>query len=223
MNIKNKGKFFLKLVLLLIVFCGITAGAINLYITSAFDESIYEDISDVPKMQTALLLGAKVYSNGALSSIMSDRSLTAIDLYKNKKVQKILISGDHGTSKYDEVNTIKDFLLSNGIPKEDIFLDHAGFDTYDSIYRANAIFEVESLTIISQEFHLPRAVYIAHSLDIDAVGFVADRQEYLSQWQNYARESLARVKAFIDVSFWAKPKFLGETIPITGDSQLSWD
>lgn len=196
---------------------------VNVYILNKSSEFIFKDIAAVPSKQVALVLGAKVYANGAMSAVLNDREITALELYRNKKVQKILVSGDHGREDYDEVNTMKDFLLNNGVSAEDIFLDHAGFDTYDSVYRAKEIFQVSSMIIVTQKFHLPRAIYIAKSLGINAVGIVADRQEYALGIYNETRESLARVKAFFDLSFQAKPKFLGEIIPIVGDSKLSWD
>ena len=140
-----------------------------------------------------------------------------------EKVSKILVSGDHGTVEYDEVNTVKAYLLENGVQPENIFLDHAGFDTYDSIYRAKEIFEVESVVIVTQEFHLPRAVYIGNSLGIETHGYIADRQPYVAAIWNSFRESLARIKAFLNVTLNSKPKYLGEPIPITGDGTLSWD
>jgi len=197
--------------------------AINFYIPKVSSSKIFEEIDDVPEAQTALILGAKVYSDGTLSDVLADRTIKGIELYKNGKVSKILVSGDHGRTEYDEVNAIKEYLLSNGVLGDDIFLDHAGFDTYDSLYRAREIFEVESLVIVTQEFHLPRAVYIGNALNIETYGYVADRQSYLADSRNRMRESLARIKAFGNVTFKSKPKFLGDAIPITGDSSLSWD
>lgn len=206
----------------LIFFILFSAG-INVYILNASEGFIYKNVDDVPSKKVALVLGAKVYADGRMSDIVKDRALTVIDLYSSGKVEKVLVSGDHGTKTYDEVNTIKDYLLQNGVPAADIFLDHAGFDTYDSVYRARAIFQVPSMIIVTQDFHLPRAVYEARALGMDTVGFSADRHEYLSAAFNEFRESLARVKAFFDVTFQSKPKFLGEVIPIDGDSTLSWD
>ena len=142
-----------------------------------------------------------------------DRAEPAIELYQRKKVQKILISGDHGTNNYDEVNTIKDFLLKQGIPGEDIFLDHAGFDTYDSLYRAKEIFQVSSVIVVTQRFHITRAVYIGQSLGVETTGIAADKQDYGHVECVEFREKIARVKAFLDVVFHSKPKFLGEAIP----------
>ncbi len=196
---------------------------INIYIINSTKSQIFAIQDNVTARQTALLLGARVYDDGRLSHVMEDRALTAIQLYQSGKVDKILISGDHGTSGYDEVNTIKDYLINQNVSQENIFTDHAGFDTYDSIYRARDIFEVDSMIIVTQKFHLPRAVYIANSLGVKTIGIVADRRQYRDKERNQIRESVARVKAFLDVIFKAEPKFLGNKIPITGDSSNSWD
>jgi len=192
-------------------------------IVSSGNDYLYEDLNDVPKAQVALILGAKVFDDGRLSMMMQDRADSALELYESGKVGKLIMSGDHGTKTYDEVNTVKDYLLEKGVNPEDLFLDHAGFDTYDSLYRARDIFGVKSLIVVTQKFHLPRAVYIGRSLGMEAYGYVADRREYLGMFRNELRESLARSKALLDVVSGAKPKFLGEMIPIEGDSRLSWD
>lgn len=180
------------------------------------------DEQDFPK-QAALVLGARVYDNGKLSDIFKDRVQTAIGLYKKGKVAKILVSGDHGQNSYDEVNAAKDFILQQGVPERDVFLDHAGFDTYDSVYRARDVFQAASLIIVTQNFHLPRALYIANSLELEACGVSADLQSYLDINKLEFRERLARVKAFLDLSFGVEPKFLGEAIPLAGDGRESWD
>jgi SanA protein len=197
--------------------------AINFYVGQKSRTYIFQEINDLPKAEIALVLGAKVYQRGTMSGMFQDRVDTAIELYKEHKVEKILASGDHGKEDYDEVNTAKDYLLEKGIRGEDIFLDYAGFDTYDSLYRAKEIFEVSSVIIVTQNFHLPRAVYIGKELDIEAYGFSADKHSYSGIKYNEAREVFGKVKAFLDVSFHAKPKFLGEKIPITGDNKKSWD
>ncbi len=194
---------------------------VNFYILKSTQDQIYFNQNELPEYQVALLLGAKVYDNGVLSPIMKDRTDVAIEIYNLGKVKKILVSGDHGTNGYDEVNAIKNYLLEKGVDKKDIFLDHAGFDTYDSVYRAKNIFEVESMIIVTQKFHLPRAVYISNSLGVESVGIVADRRYIFLR--NYLRESVSRVKAFLNVMFGAEPKFLGDVILITGDSEESWD
>lgn len=196
--------------------------AINAYIVLSAQSDLYTKVDDVPVKQTALVLGAQVRGNTA-SAILSDRLETAAELYRAKKVQKILVSGDHGGPYYDEVDVMRKNLLTQGIPAHDIFMDHAGFDTYDSVYRAREIFGVESVIIVSQTFHLPRALFIGKALGVDAVGMSANRQEY--RWstiiRNNARESLARIKALGDVLRHAQPTYLGEPIPIMGDGTVT--
>jgi len=197
--------------------------AINFYIGQNSDSYIFQNINDLPETEVVLVLGAKVYDRGVMSDMFQDRVETAFDLYQNGKAKKILISGDHGEKDYDEVNTAKDYLLKKGVESENIFLDHAGFDTYDSLYRAKEIFEISSVTISTQNFHLPRAVYIGKSLGIETYGFSADRNLYAKISYNKVREIFSKVKAFLNVNFHSKPKFLGEKIPISGDSKNSWD
>ena len=197
--------------------------AINFHIDSKSNPYIFQDMNNLPEVETALVLGAKVFQQGTMSGMLQDRVDTAIDLYKKGKVKKILVSGDHGKENYDEVNAMKDYFLKKGVRGEDIFLDHAGFDTYDSLYRANKIFEVSSVVVVTQNFHLPRAVYIGKGLKMEVCGFSADRHLYANIDYNKSREVLSKVKAFSDLNFHAEPKFLGEKIPISGDSKKSWD
>lgn len=217
-----KQKYF-KIILTFLFLLFFIILTINIHIKNTTKEYIYNDLNKIPSQQTGLILGARVYKNGKMSDMLLDRVKTGVELYKNKKIKKILVSGDHGQKEYDEVNTIKNYLLKNKIPPKDIFLDHAGFDTYDSIYRAKNIFEVESLIIITQNFHLPRAIYIGQKLNIPTSGIIADKQKYLNIEKNEMRENLARIKAFLNVIFKSQPKFLGEKIPINGDNSLSWD
>lgn len=195
--------------------------AIYYHIQKSSDGLIY-DANNVPQKQTALVLGARVWPDGKMSDMFQDRVDAAIDLYKTRKVQKILVSGDHGTKNYDEVDTAKNYLLLKGIDGKDIFLDHAGFDTYDSVYRAKDIFQVQSMIIVSQRYHLPRALYIAKNLGIDAVGAPADFRIYGGQQYRDWREIPADVKAWFDIILRVKPKFLGPLVPITGNSIASW-
>ncbi len=196
-------------------------GVMNLYVVKGSKSKIYETISQVPATYTALILGAKVYADGALSPMLEDRVLTGLELYRRGKVHKLLLSGDHGQKQYDEVNAMRDYLLHKGVPARDIFMDHAGFNTYSSMYRARDVFLVKDVVIVTQKFHLTRAVYIANSLQLRAVGVIADRRMYLkaSQLKSDVREVLARVKAVADVTLQAKPKYLGPVIPITGDGR----
>ncbi len=221
--------FFKKIVVLFVSFLFSIIVILSLIISVSWivdqksEGNIYTQVDHLPEKQVALVLGALVYSDGHLSDMFADRVQTGLELYQAGRVKKILVSGDHGRKGYDEVNAAKKNLLDAGVREEDIFLDHAGFDTYDSLYRARDVFQAESLIIVSQEFHLPRAVYIAQSLGIDAVGMKADKQDYAGTQRNELREYFARVKAVKDVLFQVGPKFGGEVIPLSGDGRGSWD
>lgn len=197
----------------------------NLWILATTKSVIYHDLAKVPAKQVALVPGARVYRSTTVSPILADRLHAAYNLYAAKKVQKIIVSGDHGTKYYDEVHAMRDYLLRAGVPAQDIFLDHAGFDTYDSVYRARDIFQAQSMIIVTQEFHLPRALFIAQNLGVDAVGLTADLQDYADSAivRNGIREPLARVKAFLMVILRLPPTTLGDPIPVTGDGRVTDD
>ena len=174
----------------------------------------YENVANVPEKQTVLILGAAVYRKGKLSPFFQSRADAAIELYNAKKVSKILASGDNSTVEHNEVNAVKNYLVAKGIPEADIVLDHAGFDTYSTMYRARDIFKVSSVIIVTQSFHLPRAVFIARALGIEAYGLETSEEEGSIPAKNYIREVFANEKAAIDIVFHKKPKYLGETLPI---------
>jgi len=210
-----------KYILLLIVFLTVAfVFAINIHINKVGNNMCDRDNLNE---QVALVLGAKVWSNGQMSDVFKDRVKTAIDLYNNGKVRKILISGDHGQENYDEVNAAKDYLLNNNVKPEDIFLDHAGFDTYDSLYRAMYVFKAESLVVITQDFHLPRALYIANKLGMESCGVSADLHKYSGESAMNRREVLAKVKAWLNITFNSKPKYLGNEMPLSGSGLSTWD
>ena len=123
------------------------------YVKNATSKQISSDINSIPNAYTGLILGSKVYANGKPSLILKDRLDAGLTLYKEGKIQRFLLSGDHGSKQYDEVNTMKQYLLDKGVPETDIFLDHAGFDTYNSLLRAKKIFQVKKLIVITQKFH----------------------------------------------------------------------
>ncbi|PIZ57039.1 hypothetical protein COY23_01985 [bacterium (Candidatus Torokbacteria) CG_4_10_14_0_2_um_filter_35_8] len=198
--------------------------AINVSIVNKSEDFIYRDLEKVPDSQVVIVLGAKVYENGQMTDMLHDRVDTGLELYESGKAEKLLLSGDHGQKNYDEVNAMKKYVLEKSIPEENIFLDHAGFSTYESLYRARDIFGVKNAIIVTQDFHLARSVYTARALGIDAYGVNADKHIYMGVRKNIAREYLTRVKAFFDIHVLrSKPKFLGDPIPITGDGRESWD
>jgi SanA protein len=186
---------------------------------------IYRDIESLPAKTAVLVLGSQI-RQGRPSPVLRDRIDAGILVVESGKGNKLLLSGDHGQTNYDEVNVMRRYALDSSlIQEEDIFMDHAGFNTYDSMYRARDVFGVKDLVIVTQEFHINRAVYIARALGLDAVGFAVNQDRFgkrsLRWWKS--REYLARVKAFLSVQIKAKPRYLGEKIPITGDGRATWD
>lgn len=202
--------------------CTFFVVALDYSVQKSGENAIY-NAKDVPQKEVALVLGAKVYNDGRLSDMFRDRIDTAVGLYKAGKVKKILVSGDHGTKEYDEVNAAKDYILQQDVPGADIFLDYAGFDTYDSVYRARDVFQAKSMIIVTQKYHLPRALYIADGLGADAVGVGADLRAYGGQDARDFRERFAVVKAWLDVTLQSKPKYLGKPVPVSGEGFTSWD
>jgi len=196
---------------------------LSLYIEKSTNKQIFTNINNIPKSYTGLVLGSKVYANGKPSLILKDRLDAGLKLYKTNKIKRFLLSGDHGTKQYDEVNTMKNYLIKHGVSESDIFLDHAGFDTYNSLIRAKKIFNVDDLIIITQKFHLKRSLFIANNLGLKANGFLADKHVYYIAKRMYFREKLANIKAALELLVNRNPKFLGHKIPITGSSKKSFD
>ena len=155
--------------------------------------------------------------------MLKDRLERGISLYQAGVSSKIIVSGDHGSANYDEVNAMKNYCINQGVPSEDIFMDHAGFSTYESLYRARDIFECRNIIIVSQKYHLYRAVYIAHALGLDAVGAQSDYRAYRGQAYREVREILARDKDFFFAIFKPLPTFLGESIPVSGNGDVTND
>lgn len=224
MNIIKKHKILKKLI---IIFCCLILTATALFFAihahiEQLTKNYIVDIDTAPQSDAVMVLGARVYNNGEPSAILTDRLEYAYEMYKNKKAKKILVSGDHGQADYDEANGMKDYLLKKGVPREDIFLDHAGFNTYDSMYRAKEIFCIKTMIISTQEFHINRSIYIARGMGIDAYGYPSDDKSMYGMKRLNLRETFAKIKAFIDVEITKrKPKFLGDPIPIDGDGILT--
>lgn len=185
---------------------------VNALMVGLQQHRMYAAVSDVPERMVVIVPGAAVLRSGALSGVFQDRANAAILLYQAGKADKILVSGGNSTVENNEVDPARKYLLSQGIPEADIYLDHAGFDTYSTMYRAREIFGVGGAIVATQSFHLPRALFIARSLGIDAVGYRADNVHLLAR--NEVRESLARVKAVLEVVMHRNPKFLGDRIYI---------
>ncbi|MBP9761354.1 MAG: YdcF family protein, partial [Candidatus Magasanikbacteria bacterium] len=200
---KNVPIFFIFSIAIIVLF---------FYIQSQFNNqsTIYSSLDQVPTAPVALVFGAGLRPNGTPSDALRDRVLSAVDLYQAQKVQKLLMTGDNSLINYDEVSAMKKLAVDMEVPEDDVVLDYAGFDTYDSCYRARDIFGLSQIIAVSQEFHLPRVVFTCQSLGIDTVGYVADKQPYISARFWRVRESLARVKAWAEVKILKpEPKFLG--------------
>lgn len=170
-----------------------------------------------------LVLGARVWDNGNPSGILEDRLITGILAYEAGASNRLLMSGDHGQDEYDEVNVMKNYAMAQGIPSENIFMDHAGFSTYESLYRARDIFQVKTVIIVTQQYHLYRALYDAERMGLVAYGIPADLGTYAGMPYFEAREILARVKDFFYTLLMPQPTYLGSAIPISGDGDLTND
>lgn len=200
--------FVLALVAALAAFVGVNASMV-----AAEASRMYANVADVPERTVVIVPGAAVLRSGALSAVFLERADAAIALYRAGKARKILVSGDNSTVEHNEVDPARTYLMGQGVPEGDIYLDHAGFDTYSTMYRAREIFGVSEAVVTTQSFHLPRALFLARTMGIDAVGYRTDTVPLLPR--NYVRESFARVKALLDLAFMRTPKFLGEEIPIS--------
>ncbi len=204
---------------------------INLYALISAAPRLYASdegaISDL-RADAILVLGAGVRADKTPSNMLEDRLLTALDLYEKGVSENIIVSGDHGTKEYDEVNVMKSYLIERGVPSERIFMDHAGFSTYDSLYRAEAIFSAESLVVVTQKYHAPRALMIGSGLGMDckavwAPVITGQHPIYPKQGWYSLRESFARCKDFFYCLAKPQPKFLGEKISLGGSGDVTND
>ncbi len=177
----------------------------------------------LPVVDAVVVLGCGVRGDGTPSPMLSARLEQGIHLYKAGLAKKLLMSGDHAYQGYDEVNTMKQYAIDAGVPAEDIFMDHAGLSTYDSVWRAKNIFQCETIVLVSQTYHLYRAVYLAERVGMEAYGVSADFQTYAGQDYYDFREFFARGSAFVQGIFLPKATFGGEEIPISGDGNVTND
>jgi SanA protein len=198
----------------------IVAGS-NIFVFAKAGDST-ENVADVRHTQTAIVLGALVQPDGKMSPMLADRTEKALELWQAGKVDRILVTGDHDEWVYDEPDTMRDYLMAHGVPGRVIFTDHAGIDTWASMVRAKKVFGVDDAVVVTQGFHMPRALYLADAAGLDATGLRSDQHDYGSKGrQSRLREVLARVKAVGDVEL-KSGVLLGPEIPITGDGRASW-
>ena len=217
-------KKILKYGITIIIIIVIIVLGINLYVKKSTSKQIMNEnnsakLSDV---DCIIILGAGIWGDKP-SPMLEDRLLEGIKLYQNNVSDKIIMSGDHGRKEYDEVNIMKNYAIEKGIPSENIFMDHAGFSTYESIYRARDIFKAKKIVIVTQKYHLYRALYIANQLGIEAYGVGADPRQYVGAAYRELREILARDKDFVKCIFKPKPTYLGDTIPVSGNGDITND
>jgi SanA protein len=212
----------------LVVLLGATSivamvGFANAYVLLSADGDSTDDIAAVPRAQVAIVPGALVKPDGTMSSMLADRVHQAETLWEAGKVERILVSGDHHTWGYDEPDTMRKALVRAGVPPQVIFEDHAGFDTWATMVRARDIFDVRSAIVVTQGFHMARALYLADAAGLDATGFTADLHPYGAQGtKSDVRELLSRVKAVADTTLDTSATG-GPKIPISGDDgRVSW-
>ena len=221
----NIKKVFIKVVIIGICFaflCGLICLGINIYVRSVVSSRILtvEETSTLDA-DCILVLGSGINLDGTPGKVLTDRLEKSLVLYENGASSKLLMSGDHGRTNYDEVNAMKDYAMGRGVPSQDVFMDHAGFSTYESMYRAAAIFRVEKTVVVTQEYHLYRSVYNALSMGIDAYGVASDLETYRGSFSREIRECLAIVKDFIYCIFKPRPTYLGDVIPVSGNGDLT--
>ncbi len=195
--------FVLILVLVILLVLGVEA-----YIRQETAGMITNKIEKVEPVSTIIVLGASVHSDGQLSPILKDRVDAALDLFRSGKAGEILVSGDHRRDDYNEVSAMQNYLLKKGVPSNRILLDHAGIDTYDSMYRAKAVFGIKDAVVVTQKFHLPRAIFIAENLGLHYTGFAASSREYEPDNRILRREKLANIKALWELALHKGPATL---------------
>jgi len=213
-----------KILIVITIICIILVVSINFYVVGTTKKKIIKDndYSSLKDVDCILILGAGIWGDRP-SPMLQDRLDEGIKLYNEGIAPKIIMSGDHGREGYDEVNIMKEYAIEKGVPSEDIFMDHAGFSTYESIYRAKEIFDVDNVLIVTQEYHIYRALYIANKLNVNAYGVNSDPRKYSGQSYRELREMLARNKDFINCIIKPNPTYLGESILVSGDGNITND
>lgn len=213
--------------LICIVFTGVASVFVmNVYMITKSSKRMItaEEASELEGVDCIIVLGCLVKDNGEPSDRLADRILKGVEVYKKGGAPKIIMSGDHGREDYDEVNAMKRTAVSEGVPSSDIFMDHAGFSTYESIYRAKEMFGADKIIIVTQEYHLYRALYIADELGVEAYGVSAEfNVRALERVRCEVREVLARCKDLVMTGVKGSPAYIGEKISLDGDGNVTND
>ncbi len=226
---KSKKPTFKKIIsvcLVLILLLASIPVILNIYIINYSSQFILtREEFEEKTVDCVMVLGAGVWGDDP-SHMLEERLNRGIEVYKTQCTDRLLMSGDHGREEYDEVNVMKNFAIESGAVPDEVFMDHAGFSTYESMYRARDVFDVDSLVIVTQKYHLYRAIYDARKLGLEAYGVAADGQyNYAINVRTYnnVRESLARCKDFVWCIIQPEPTYLGEIIPISASGNLTDD
>lgn len=198
---------------------------INAYMKISVKERLItsQEAEKLSGIDCILILGAGIGKNNQPSQMLEDRLKQGIALYQAGVSDKLLMSGDHGRKNYDEVNVMKQYAIDAGVPSEDIFMDHAGFSTYESLYRARDIFQAGRIVIVTQSYHMFRALYVGKGLGLKVYGVTSDPREYAGQTKRELREVLARFKDFLYVILKPEPTYLGDAIPVSGNGDATND
>lgn len=219
-----KNKIFKRIiatVLSMFLLVGIVVAGINIYMVSYASEYVLtmDEVGEYD-FDCVMIMGAGIWGTEP-SPMLRERLDFGIDVYFTGCTDRILMTGDHAREEYDEVNIMKGCAIEAGVPADNVFMDHAGFSTYESMYRARDVFQVEKMVIVTQKYHLYRSIYDARKLGIDAYGVAADKMQY--GFYNNMREWLARVKDLFYCEIQPEPTYLGEAIPISASGSLTDD
>ncbi|MBE5815797.1 MAG: SanA protein [Clostridiales bacterium] len=217
-------KQFVLIVLALCLVAVLAVAACNMWMIHSATPAIHtlEEAEELSG-DCILVLGCGLRRDGYPSQMLCDRLDVAIEAYRMGLAPKLLMSGDHGQDHYDEVNAMKDYAMAKGIPSEDIFMDHAGFSTYESMYRAKAIFHCDRVIVVTQRYHLYRAIADARAMGMEAAGISSDARSYARQWYFDIREVAARAKDTLYCLVKPRPTYLGQSIPIFGNGDATND
>jgi len=225
---KKKGKLINMLIIsfMILVTIVVMSSLLVINVVKSYGEKFIISEDKLPKDCDAIIvLGAGIKDDGTPSDILVDRLETSKEVYSAGASDTFILSGDHGREEYNEVKAMKEYIITDDINEERIFLDHAGFSTYDTMYRAKEIFKVKKVIIVTNEYHLPRALYLARKMGIDAYGIASDKRNYLYIYNYKKREKLAQLKDFVYINILKpKPEFLGESIPVdNSDGRITDD
>jgi SanA protein len=209
------------LILLVVVLLAVLGPILlRVWVGWLYAESTYSDIADVPPMPAAIVFGAGYWPSGRLSNALADRMDTGIALYNAGKVNKLLLTGDNRFANYNEPAVMAEYAMANGVPGQDLVLDYAGRRTYDSCYRASAIFGLKQAVLVTQAFHLPRALYTCNRLSLDTVGVIADQRRYVRGAWYDLREVVALARAWFDLNLLKPLPVLGDPIHVDWEQRV---